>query len=93
MYLTLLVWVAANRSEIEPLCPVARSLWTCLAKSCCRVRGCGKGRREQTALVLQEIGAKPQLVNWSGPEGVSRVMVGQDLVLHVLEEDFLPVLK
>lgn len=25
-------------------------------------------------LVLQETGAKPQLVNWGGPDGVSRVM-------------------
>jgi len=38
------------------------------------VCGCGKGRREQTNLVLQETGAKPQLVNWSGPDRVSKVM-------------------
>lgn len=80
--MTLLVWVAATRNEIQPLRPVSGSLWPCLAESCCWMCGCGKGRREQMALVLQERGAKVQLVNWSGPESISRVTGGKDSVLY-----------
>lgn len=51
-------------------------------------------------LLLQEIGAKPQMVKWCSPNRVSaelyQLMAGKDLVLQLLEEDFqtlfLPVL-